>query len=239
MPVTPPTLRELALRYLRERITSGALPPGARLSDFVLAKEIGISRTPVREALQRLAADGLVDVVPHLGATVRQPSADELEELYEIRGLLEAHAAARAAAHRDDAGELATLCAAMEGIPVPVGEDHLSVADSVRQRELDVAFHRRVLELSGLTRLRRLVDDAGVIARPFEALGDRLPAAELRSACRHHRAIATAIAVGDADTARATMAAHIAEGRAGIRARVAAWHGTRTTTVPAALRPFV
>lgn len=237
----PPTLRELALRWLRDRITSGELAPGARLSDLVLSKEIGISRTPVREAIQQLAADGLVEVVPHAGATVRRPNASELEELYEIRGVLEGHAAARAAGACTpaQADELRAICAGMEAIPLPA-DGLLSVEDSVRQREIDLAFHRRVLELSGLARLRRLVEDAGVIARPFEAMrGDRLSGTAFAEACRHHRAITDAIAARDAEGARAAMGAHIASGRAGIRERLAAWTGGPSDAIPSALRRFV
>ncbi|MCK6491596.1 MAG: GntR family transcriptional regulator [Planctomycetes bacterium] len=233
------TLGSMALRLLRERIAQGELRPGDRLSDLVLAKEIGISRTPLREAIRQLAADGLVELVPHVGATVRAPSADELEELYELRALLEGHAAARAAGRRTpaDGTALQALCDAMEAIPVPAGE-RLDAAATTRQRELDLSFHRLILELSGLARLRRLVDDAGLIARPFESLDAGLPVSELASACRHHRAIATAIADGDATAARSAMTAHIEAGRAGIRTRLEQWQATRTAALPAALRPF-
>lgn len=240
MAAAPPTLRELALRYLRERITSGELPPGSRLSDLALSKEIGISRTPVREAIQQLAADGLVEVVPHAGATVRQPNAAELEELYEIRGVLEGHAAARAAGActADDAAALAQLCTAMEALPAPAGGS-LTLADSQRQRAIDREFHQRVLAISGLSRLNRLVEDAGVIARPFEALrGDALSSADFANACRHHRAIADAIAAHDAELARTAMTDHITAARSGVRERLAAWTEHATGHLPSALRRF-
>lgn len=237
VPSAAPTLRELALRYLRERITSGDLAPGARLSDLLLSKEIGISRTPVREAIQQLAADGLVEIIPHQGAVVRTPSADELDELYEIRGLLEGRAAARAAERRTpaEAEELLALCREMEALPA----GDLDAAATARQRALDLAFHQRVLALSGQRQLQRLVDSAGVIARPFETMEPVMSAAVLASAIRHHRSIAEAIAAGDAGAAAAAMTSHIESGRRSAAERRGQWQTIRTDRVPAALRPFV
>lgn len=241
MPKSPQTLSSLAVRLLRERIVSGQLPPGARLSDLVLSREIGISRTPVREAIRMLAADGLVEVVPHQGATVRAPSLGELDELYEIRAVLEAHAAARAADRRTaaEADELLGLVAAMEAIAVQPGADRLDAEATRRQRELDLGFHRRVLGLSRLERLQRLVEDAGIIARPFETMDELMPLADHRSANEYHRAIAQAIGDGDAARARAAMTAHIESGRAGAQARIERWRSENAGGVPAVLRPFV
>lgn len=241
MAATAQTLSSLALKWLRERIITGALPPGARLSDLVLAREIGISRTPIREAIRMLAADGLVEVVPHQGATVRAPSLDELDELYEIRAVLEAHAAARAAVRRTpgEGAELLALVAAMEAIVAPDGADRLDDAASQRQRALDLGFHHRVLTLARMERLRRLVEDAGIIARPFETMDGRMPAAAHATTNEHHRAIAQAIADGDADRAHAAMTRHIESGRAGVRERVERWQRERPAQVPQQFRPFV
>lgn len=241
MAPAPQTLSSLAVKWLRERILSGALPPGARLSDLALSREIGISRTPVREAIRMLAADGLVDVVPHQGATVRAPSLAELDELYEIRAVLEGHAAARAAAHRSPAegAELLDLVTTMEAIPTPVDGAALKVKATLRQRELDIAFHRRVLAMSRMERLQRMVEDAGIIARPFETMDARLSAEDHHSANQHHRAIAQAIAEGDHERARAAMAAHIESGRAGTSRRLERWRAAQDGGVPEQLRPFV
>lgn len=241
MTTLPQTLSSLAVKWLRERIVTGALPPGARLSDLALSREIGISRTPVREAIRMLAADGLVEVVPHQGATVRAPSLDELDELYEIRGVLEGHAAARAAVRRaaDEAAALLALVAAMEAIPAPADGAALDGEATLRQRELDLGFHRRVLVLSRMERLQRLVEDAGIIARPFETMDARMPAADHAATNAHHRAIAQAIAEGDAERARAAMTAHIESGRAGARQRIERWRAAHGGGVPEQLRPFM
>lgn len=237
----PQTLSSLAVRWLRERIVTGALPPGARLSDLALSREIGISRTPVREAIRMLAADGLVDVVPHQGATVRAPSLAELDELYEIRAVLEGHAAARAASHRtpEEAAGLLEVVAAMEAILAPADGGDLDVAETRSQRALDIGFHRRVLALSRMERLQRLVEDAGIIARPFETMDERMSAADHQATNAHHRAIAQAIADGEVERARLAMTAHIESGRAGARQRIERWRAAHDGGVPEQLRPFV
>src|SRR5436190_2563510 len=91
-----------ATELIREAILDGRLPPGQRLKEEELARELGISRTPVREALLILQAEGLVDAAPNRGAVVRSHDGDDLEDLYQLRALLEGHAARRAAASISD-----------------------------------------------------------------------------------------------------------------------------------------
>ena len=88
-----------ATELIRQAIVDGRLPPGQRLKEEELARELGISRTPVREALLILQTEGLVDAAPNRGAVVRSHDADDLEDLYQLRALLEGYAARRAAAN--------------------------------------------------------------------------------------------------------------------------------------------
>src|SRR2546421_6975169 len=92
-----------ATELIREAILDGRLPPGQRLKEEELARELGISRTPVREALLVLQTEGLVDAAPNRGAAVRSHDVDDLEDLYQLRALLEGYAARRAAANITDA----------------------------------------------------------------------------------------------------------------------------------------
>src|ERR1700754_4253911 len=103
-----PRVRDL----LEEAILEGELQPGERLRAEALAQRFGTSRTPVREALLQLEAQGLVDVEPNRGAVVRAFDADDLRDLYEVRALLEPQAAARAATRisADDIERLEELC---------------------------------------------------------------------------------------------------------------------------------
>src|ERR1700682_3154662 len=91
-----------ATELIREAILEGRLEPGARLKEEELARELGISRTPVREALLMLQAEGLIETVPNRGAVVRTHDADDLIDLYQLRALLEGYAARQAAARVSD-----------------------------------------------------------------------------------------------------------------------------------------
>src|SRR5947199_10401231 len=86
-----------ATELIREAILDGRLEPGRRLKEEELARELGISRTPVREALLMLQAEGLVVSTPNRGAMVRVHDAEDLDDLYQLRALLEGHATRRAA----------------------------------------------------------------------------------------------------------------------------------------------
>ncbi|MBD3764844.1 MAG: GntR family transcriptional regulator [Rhodobacterales bacterium] len=103
-----PPQGQTAYRQLLDEIRRGALPPGARLRETDLADRLGISRTPVREAIRQLEADGLVTHLPRQGATVRQLDYAEVIELYEMRAVLEGTAARLAARAASDV-ELAEL----------------------------------------------------------------------------------------------------------------------------------
>jgi DNA-binding GntR family transcriptional regulator len=100
--VRPLPLREGAYETLVELIITGALPPGQHLVELELAERLGVSRQPVREALQRLSNEGWVDLRPAQGAFVHQPTDAEADQLMAVRVLLEAEAARLAAANADD-----------------------------------------------------------------------------------------------------------------------------------------
>jgi DNA-binding GntR family transcriptional regulator len=102
------TREEFVAHRLREAILVGQLKPGDRLDQNEIAELLGVSRSPVREALRTLAAEGLVDVFPHRGAAVAELSVDELEEIFLIRRTLEGMAARLSALSMDD-NEIAEL----------------------------------------------------------------------------------------------------------------------------------
>jgi len=86
------TKNQLAYEYIKEEIVSAALPPGTRLIIHSLAKKYGISDSPVREALRKLEAEGIVTNTPHVGYIVTEPDFTELDKVFEVRQLLEGHA---------------------------------------------------------------------------------------------------------------------------------------------------
>ncbi|RMG01359.1 MAG: GntR family transcriptional regulator, partial [Planctomycetota bacterium] len=104
----PLTLRQQAYERLKEFLLRGELRAGMQLSEPELARRLGMSRTPVREALRQMENEGLIEYAPRFGAAVRVPHRKELEEMYAVREVLESYAAAEAAANMT-AEELARL----------------------------------------------------------------------------------------------------------------------------------
>ncbi|MBO9579227.1 MAG: GntR family transcriptional regulator [Microbacteriaceae bacterium] len=183
-----PRVRDL----LEEAILEGELKPGERLRAEALAQRFGTSRTPIREALLQLEGQGLVEVEPNRGAVVRSFDRDDVLDLYEIRALIEPHAAARAATRIDPAriAELAALCDA---------EDQL-VANE--------AFHRIILEAAESPRLVVAMRAATGIPRSFRTAfwhDERQRAESLMC----HRRLVAAFEAQDAQLAEAVMRMHI------------------------------
>ena len=141
------TLREKILNTIRDAITTGQLKPNQKIIEQALAEKFGVSRTPVREALRQLEADGFLKVVPRKGVVVAPLSPLEVKEYYDIKGLLESYAAQIAAENMSDSA----LCR-LESI----NEDLAAAAereDSSRYRELCREFHCLFLREGGNLKL--------------------------------------------------------------------------------------
>ena len=168
----PLTLKQHAYKLIRKRVLSGSIPPGGRLSDDSLAKELKISRSPVREAISQLTSEGLVEHRPRSGAYVRLPEPRELEEWYETRAALEGFGVMRAAERITDQQltELRRLCEEMAAVVKKVQELPHQVADNkLRERflALDLTFHMLILEASGNRWMLRIVEDCKLMTTVF------------------------------------------------------------------------
>lgn len=202
--MTDGTLQTLTLAgQIRERLVArmiaGDLQPGDRLIEMRIAKEMGTSQAPVREALRELEGLGLVQFRRNRGAIVREVSDKERQEIYTVRAELEGHAAARVAAGQPQLAEaLASLCAQME-------QD--AAADPETFARLNTAFHRTIVEGAGNGTLLRIWEGLDIQLRT--ALNTARNPQNIDTARRDHRQITTAIAKGDAAGARTLMVAHI------------------------------
>ncbi|MEU6040792.1 GntR family transcriptional regulator [Actinomadura sp. NPDC047616] len=198
-----PRATDTAYEAVRQMILSGEAAAGSRLGEAELAESLGLSRTPVREALQRLGSDGLVEVLPHRGARVVQWTSADLEEIFELRSLLEPYAAARAARQRPDEtvlADLRDLCAEMERAAAD--------GDLTRVARLNSRFHAAVIEASGNRRLPAMLTSvmhAPLIIGTFRRYG----ADALARSMNHHRELVAAIAAGDPAWAESVMRSHI------------------------------
>src|SRR3954452_3007740 len=177
---------------LEEAILEGELKPGERLRAEALAQRFGTSRTPIREALLQLEAHGLVEVEPNRCAVVKTFDRDDLRDLYEVRALIEPHAAA-SAAQRITAPEIERLEALCEH------EDQLLANEE---------FHRIILVAAGSPRLVVAMRAATGIPRAFRSVfwSDERQRAE---SLLCHRRLVSAFRARDAQLAEATMRMHI------------------------------
>ena len=206
----PVTSAERALATLRDLIMGGELAPGARLGEVELADRLGVSRTPVREALSRLAAEGLVEIAPNRGARVVTWTVAELEGVFDLRAVLEpqltAHAVPNAAAA--DVDELDALARRMHEVGTPgPGQDLDALVP------LNRAFHDRLVALAAHPTLATALAAAihlPIVRRNFLTYDE----ASLRRSLAHHSEIVAALRAGDAEWARAVMTSHIANARA-------------------------
>ncbi len=152
----PLTLKQHAYQVILDKLMAGSLAPGVRLSDDALARELGISRSPIREAISQLSTEGLVEYRPRSGAYVKALSRREYEELYDIREALEGHAAAKAAERISgaDLGELTELVAAMRAIACECRDAAPGTAGAeLTERFLsnDLRFHLAILRAPGMS----------------------------------------------------------------------------------------
>jgi GntR family transcriptional regulator, rspAB operon transcriptional repressor len=198
----PESLTQIVYQTLRDAIISKRLPPGERVSEASLARQLRVSKTPVREALLRLQAIGLVEADGGRGGRIVRPSAALIRNTYEVRGGLETLAARLAAQRATPAqrGQLLELAAAS----LAAAQDQ----DTGGFREHDEAFHDVLADASANPYLTRLIDNAYTLTgaarqRDVPSTGDCLDCAT------GHVRIAEAVARGDDDAAAAAAAGHV------------------------------
>ncbi len=195
---------------LREMILAGALPAGAKLGEAELATRLEVSRTPVREALSRLAAEGLVELVPNRGARVARWTQEALEQIFELRLRLEPYAVSLAVPRLTDADldDLDDLAHRMQGLGKPGRAQDL---DGIVH--LNRQFHRMLINRAAnpaVASALLTVTHASVVNQNFHNYS---PEALARSLAHHVEMVAAARA-GNADWANSVMHAHLYNARA-------------------------
>jgi DNA-binding GntR family transcriptional regulator len=204
----PDTEAQRVYRFLKRDILAAEFAPGQPLAETALSHRYGASRTPLREALQRLNADGLVRIEPRRGAFVQALSVTDFLEINELRSILEPHAA-RLAAHRLAPETLQRLAASHAAISPtePSGDEARRLA------QLDSDVHAAIAEASGNSRLHRLI----------HGLDDMMQVMRVGDMRRRHREthdslgeILAALAARDPDAAEAALRRHISDFRSAI-----------------------
>ncbi|MGR9092584.1 MAG: GntR family transcriptional regulator [Gammaproteobacteria bacterium] len=198
-----------AYAALRQKIFSGELAAGDRLKEREICDELDVSRTPVREALRRLQADGLVVIEPRRGGVVAGINASEADEIYSLGMLLESFGAGLAA-KRATEEDLAELDAIIDAMDKTLRKD--SPTSRSAYLELDSDLHRHILRITGNRHLGRLIRQVVGLPILIQAFTHYSRADLLRS-LEQHRTIVAALRAGDAEWAEAAMRAHILAGR--------------------------
>ena len=195
-----------ASQRLREAILNGRIAGGARLRQTALAERLGISRTPIREALVRLREEGLVELLPRGGVRVAPLDPEEAVELYDLREVLDG-LAARLAAGRRDAGGLARLERGLRRMATSIERE-----DPTQWFRSHVNFHEEIMRAAANRHLARLSGVVHLSIRQFHPMLLQTPR-RLADANREHRQIFEAIAARDPETAERAARAHIAAAR--------------------------
>jgi DNA-binding GntR family transcriptional regulator len=176
------TMADIAYDELRRRILSGDLPAGSRIDQDAEAERLRSSRMPIREALRRLGAEGLVDIAPHRGAVVRALSAADLEDLYVMRLALEG-VAGRLGAEQHSPEDLELMRQMLPAMEEVVARD-----DPVAWLELDWSFHRTLYLAAQRPRLLQTIHQLREEARRYRTVGLSLPRV-LEVSLHEHRAM--------------------------------------------------
>ena len=197
--------QEVAER-LRQRIFAHQLAPGARIDEQALAIDYGISRTPLREALKVLAAEGLVTLRPRRGCFVTEISEQDLDEIFPLMAMLEGRCALEATtrAQPDDLARLDALHAELQHFAETKEIEHFF--------EVNQAFHYQIQEMSGNRRLRQVIQDLRKVLKLTRRFSLSIDG-RVQQSLAEHAIILAAIKAGDAAGAQVAMHDHILSGR--------------------------
>ena len=199
---TAPSLVDAAHEQIRRRILDNVWPPGHRALEQEVALALGMSRTPVREALVRLQAEGLVEVVPRHGMRVLPVSPNDMREIYEILTALECMAAEILARRRPSKAELKPLVDATDAMDRALGADDLDA-----WAKADELFHAQLLDLAGNRQLQATVMNHWDRAHRARMFTLRLRPKPVNST-REHRQLVERLRAGDPEGAARVNRAH-------------------------------
>lgn len=208
-------MRERAYLHIRRKITSGELSAGHAISELSLAKQLGISRTPIREALGQLAAEGMLEQSPNRRAVVVKLTRQDTIDLYELREALEAYAvgkAARQPVRRADLDKLQSLTDAILTLKDELdrsGKPELDREQMHRFVAYDLAFHTLLMRLAANARMLKVVNETRVLIRIFAIRRHGHTAALLQDIHRRHSEVVRAIAEQDPQRAMHAISEHI------------------------------
>ena len=210
MRVVQSSLHDEVASQLRERIFAGELPPGTFLDEVRLAEQMSISRTPLREALKVLTAEGLVRHEPRRGCFVNEVTEQDLDEIFPVIGLLEGRCAYEAAQHASDAD-----IEALEALHQKLAK-HAKARRINEYYEANFAIHEAIIRLAGNRWLATVIADLRKILRLARLQQLHAPG-RLDQSLSEHLAVFAALKARDAEGAEAAMRTHLQRQREALR----------------------
>lgn len=196
------SLEERVYILLEEAILTGEYQRGDALTEIALSKKLGVSRTPIRSALHRLAEDGLIELEPNRGAVVMGVTSDDIVDIYKIRMRLEGLASAMAAERINDE-EMKLLRETVE-----LSEFYLGKSDVEKVKELDTKFHGIIYKASGNRLLCKILSELHGQTRSYRRVALAVPG-RLEKTIEEHKRILSAIESRAAESADALTSLHI------------------------------
>jgi DNA-binding GntR family transcriptional regulator len=214
-PESSNSVRRRAYLLIQKKIASGELKAGTLLSELALATELGSSRTPIREAVGQLLAEGLLELSPGGGIIVTQLTRQAIQDLYELREALEVFAVGRVAKtgiRSSDRERLNHLLAETQVLLKEVkssGAQELNAGQMKRFTLSDLSFHALLIRLAANTRILKVVNETRLMIRIFGIQRSGHKREELERIHRHHKDILQAVIDQDVDRARKLLSDHI------------------------------
>jgi DNA-binding GntR family transcriptional regulator len=220
---SPPTprgdrsIRERAYLLIQQKIVRGQMPPGSAVSEVALAQELGSSRTPIREALGQMVAEGLLEQTPNRGTVVVQLRRQDIIDLYELREALEVYAVGKVARQINTPQDLQRLESFADEILRVKNELSKTPDSTLNENQMgrfiacDLGFHTLLLRMAANARILKTVNETRLLMRIFSIHRRGHNAALLTKIHKQHHAIFEAIAERNAARASELMSSHIQE----------------------------
>jgi DNA-binding GntR family transcriptional regulator len=207
--------REIAYLHIQKKIATRSLRAGMPISELPVANELGISRTPTREAIRQLVAEGLLEQIPGRGVVVVKLERRDIVEIYEVRKALEVHAVRAAALRFTESADLQGLRQVANRVPSLIqelkrsGQERLNAEQMKRLEAAGIGFHTLLLQAAGNRRILKLVAGLRSLTRIFamHRMGHTLD--QLKHIHQDHLDVIAAIQARDPDRAAAVLQAHM------------------------------
>lgn len=209
------SVRQKAYLHLQRKIASREFAAGSAVSELSVAKELGISRTPVREAIGQLVAEGLLEQIPNRGVVVVQLTRNDIVDLYELREALEVYAAGKAARLPLNPADLHRLHNLADDILVlrnelvQAGSGELNAEQMHRFVVCDLGFHTLLMRLAANARILKVVNETRLLIRIFAIRRTGHTAADLERIHQQHCDVLQAVSDRDPDRAMRILSEHI------------------------------